>query len=38
MREGETCYDLMIDIEKKRTVDYFLKNLEVYLSNLRQSQ
>ena len=35
MHEDESCYDLMIDIQKNRTVEYFLKNLEVYLSNLR---
>jgi len=38
MREGESCYDLMIDIQKNRTIEYFLKNLEKYLSNIRQPQ
>jgi hypothetical protein len=38
VREGESYYDLTIDIEKSRTIEYFLKNLEVYLSNLRHSQ
>ena len=35
MREDESCYDLMIDIQKNRTVEYFLKNLDIYLSNIR---
>ena len=34
-RDGDSGYDLMIDISKERTVEYFLKNLEIYLSNLR---
>jgi hypothetical protein len=38
MREDESCYDLMIDIQKNPTIEYFLKNLEVYLSNLRHPQ
>ena len=38
MRKDETCYDLMIDITKNPTTEYFLENLEKYLSNLRQSQ
>ena len=38
MHDDESCYDLMIDIKKNQTVEYFLKNLEVYLSNLRNSQ
>ena len=38
MHECEPSYDLMIDIEKKRTVEYFLENLEKYLSNLRKPQ
>ena len=38
MREDESCYDLMIDIQKNRTIEYFLKNLEVYLSNIRHPQ
>ena len=36
--ENETYYDLMIDIQKNKTVDFFLKNLEIYLSNLRHSE
>jgi len=35
MREGDLCYDLMIDIQKNRTIGYFLKNLEIYLANIR---
>ena len=35
MREGDSCYDLMIDIHKNRTIEYFLKNLEIYLANIR---
>ena len=38
MRENESCYDLMIDIQKNRTIEYFLKNLKIYLSNLREPQ
>ena len=38
MRKGESCYDLMIDIEKNCTIEYFLKNLGIYLSNLRHPQ
>jgi len=39
MREGgEACYDLMIDITKKKKLEYFLENLEIYVSNLRQTQ
>jgi hypothetical protein len=37
-RDGQSCYDLMIDISKNKTFEYFLKNLEIYLSNLRNSQ
>ena len=36
--ENESCYDVMIDIQKNHTIEYFLKNLEVYLSNLKQSK
>jgi hypothetical protein len=36
MYKGESCYDLMIDIHKNRTIEYFLKNLKVYMSNIRQ--
>jgi len=38
MREGESCYDLMIDIQKNHTIEYFLKNLEIYLANIRYPQ
>lgn len=38
MREGESCYDLMIDVRKNQTVEYFLKNLEIYLSDLKHPQ
>jgi hypothetical protein len=38
MREDESGYDLMIDIQKNQTIEYFLKNLEVYLTNLRHPQ
>jgi len=38
MREGESCFDLVIDIQKNRTIQYFLKNLEIYLTNLRHPQ
>ena len=39
MRErAEACYDLMIDISKNKTLEYFLENLEIYVSNLRQSR
>jgi len=36
MRKGEPAYDLMIEIEKNPTIEYFLKNLEKYLTNLRK--
>ena len=35
MHHGETNYDLMIDIQKNRSIEYFLKNLEIYLTNIR---
>ena len=36
MQKGsENCYDVMIDVTKKKTLEYFLENLELYLSNLR---
>ena len=35
MREGDSGCDLMIDISKERTIEFYLKNLEKYLSNLR---
>ena len=38
MREDQSCYDLMIDISKNKTIEYFLKNLEIYYSNLKNSQ
>jgi len=38
MSESESCYDLMIDIQKNCTIEYFLKNLEKYLSNIRHPQ
>ena len=34
MREDESIYDLTIDIKKNKTIEYFLKNIEKYLSNL----
>jgi hypothetical protein len=37
MREGDACYDLMIDIKKNQSIEYFLKNVEKYLSNLKHS-
>ena len=37
MHEGESYFDLMIDIHKNPTIEYFLKNLEIYLTNLRHS-
>lgn len=36
--DGESNYDLMIDIQKNRSIEYFLKNLEIYLSNLKHPQ
>jgi len=38
MREKAHGYDLLIDISKERTIDYFLKNLVVYLTNLKISK
>ena len=38
MRKDESYHDLMIDIQKNSTIDYFLKNLKIYLSNLREPQ
>ena len=35
LHEGESNYDLMIDVQKNRTVEYFLKNLKLYLTNIR---
>ena len=37
-REGECGYDLMLDITKNQTIEFFLKNLEVYLSNLKNTE
>ena len=33
-REGEPYYDLTVDITKNRTIEYFFKSLDMYLSNL----
>ena len=38
MRTIDPAYDLMIDITKNHTIEFFLENLEKYLSNLRKSQ
>ena len=38
MHDDKSNYDLMIDIQKNRNLEYFLKNLEKYLSNLRNQQ
>ena len=38
MREEKLSCDLMIDIKKNQTIEYFLTNLKTYLSNLRFSQ
>ena len=38
MHEKKMIFDLMIDIQKNRSMDYFLKNLEIYLSNIRHPQ
>lgn len=35
LRDGDSYYDLMIDIRKKKTVEYFLENVKLYLSDLR---
>ena len=37
-REDESSCDLMIDIQKNQTIAYFLKNLEIYLTNLKNPQ
>ena len=34
-KSDEACYDVMIDVTRKKTLEYFFENLEVYLSNLR---
>jgi hypothetical protein len=36
--DGDSNYELLMDIQKDRSIAYFLKNLEKYLSNLRNSQ
>ncbi len=38
MSEGNSTYDLMIDVKKHKTMEYFLENLKIYLSNLRNSE
>ncbi len=35
MHQDYSSYDLMVDTSKKNTVEYFLENLELYLSDLR---
>ena len=37
-REEYSCYDLMFDVGKNKTLDYYIKNLYLYLSNLRNTQ
>jgi len=37
-RDDKYTYDLMIDIQKNRKIEYFLNNLEKYLSNLKNPQ
>jgi len=38
MRDDKSNYDLMIDIQKNRNIEYFLDNLEKYLFNLKNPQ
>jgi len=38
MHNDKQNYDLMIDIQKNRSLKFFLNNLEKYLSNLRNPQ
>jgi len=38
MRDEKSSYDLMIDIQKNRSMEFFLKNLEKYFSNLGNQQ
>jgi len=38
MHDEKMCCDLTIDIQKNKSVEYFLKNLEKYFSNLKYSQ
>ena len=35
LHENQTDYDLMFDIQKQKNVGYFLENLKLYLSDLR---
>ncbi|MDR2036663.1 MAG: hypothetical protein LBQ60_01925 [Bacteroidales bacterium] len=35
LRDEDQEYDLMIDIKKHNTIDYFLENVKLYLSDLR---
>ena len=37
-RDDDLCCDLMIDIRKNQTIEFFLKNLEIYLTNLKNPQ
>ena len=37
MRGEDSCYDLTIDIKKQKNVEYFMENLKIYLSNIRNS-
>lgn len=38
LHDKSSCYDLMIDISKQKTVGYFIENLKIYLSHLRHSE
>ena len=38
LHEGNSCYDLMIDIDKQKTVKYFLENLQKYLADLKHPE
>ncbi len=38
MHGEDSCYDLMIDIKKRPTVEYFMENLKIYLSNIRNPE
>ncbi len=35
LHDEDSCYDLMVDINKNKTIGYFLENLKLYLSDLR---
>ena len=35
LNEDSAGYDLTIDISKEKTIEYFLKNIVIYLSNLK---